>query len=65
MWFDLTGLRILLDAAARAGRAGARVTITNSQPTVPGMLALLNLRDALDTQATITSRSCATPDSAG
>jgi anti-anti-sigma factor len=52
VWFvDLTGLCVLLDAAARAGRAGARVTIPNCPPIVPRMLALLNLRDALDIQA--------------
>ena len=52
VWFvDLAGLRVLLDAAARAGQAGVRVTITNCPPIVPRMLALLNLRDALDIQA--------------
>ena len=52
VWFvDLTGLRVLLDAAARAGQAGARLTITNCPPIVPRMLALLDLRDALDIQA--------------
>ena len=55
VWFvDLTGLRVLLDAADRAGQAGAGVTITNCPPIVPRMLALLNLRDALDIQATPT-----------
>ena len=55
VWFvDLTGLRVLLDAAARAGRAGARVTITNCPPIVPRMLALLKLQDALDIQTSPT-----------
>jgi anti-anti-sigma regulatory factor len=52
VWFvDLAGLRVLLDAAARAGQAGAGVTITNCPPIVTRMLALLDLRDALDIRA--------------
>lgn len=55
VWFvDFTRLVVLLDAAARASQAGARVTIINCPPIVPRMLALLNLRDALDIHAAST-----------
>ena len=51
VWFvDLSGLRVLLDAAARARETGALLTITNCPPLVPRMLALLSLEDALDIQ---------------
>ena len=48
---DLAGLRVLLNAAARARRTGAPLTITNCPPIVPRMLALLKLQPALDIQA--------------
>jgi anti-anti-sigma factor len=52
VWFvDLSGLRVLLEAAARARRTGARLTIANCPPIVPRMLVLLQLVDALDIQA--------------
>ena len=53
VWFvDLSGLRVLLDAAARARETGALLTITNCPPLVPRMLALLSLEHALDIQTT-------------
>jgi anti-anti-sigma factor len=49
VWFvDLTGLRVLLDAAAHAERTGRRLTITNCPPIVPRMLRLLRLAHALE-----------------
>jgi anti-anti-sigma factor len=53
VWFvDLSGLRVLLDAASRARLTGARLTIASCPPIVPRMLELLELRDALDVQRT-------------
>ena len=52
VWFvDFSGLRVLLEAAARARRTGARLTVANCPPIVPRMLALLRLEDALEIQA--------------
>jgi anti-sigma B factor antagonist len=49
VWFvDLSGLRVLLDAAARARRSGSRMTVANCPPIVPRMLRLLGLEDALE-----------------
>ncbi len=52
VWFiDLAGLRVLLDATARARLTGARLTVTNCPPLVAEMLAVLRLEDRLDLQA--------------
>jgi anti-anti-sigma factor len=48
VWFvDLSGLRVLLDAAAHAERIRGRLTITHCPPIVPRMLRLLRLEHAL------------------
>jgi ABC-type transporter Mla MlaB component len=64
VWFiDLAGLRVLLDASARARLAGARLTVTNCPPIVADMLAALRLEDGLDLQAAppvLASRSSGT-----
>jgi anti-anti-sigma regulatory factor len=53
VWFvDLAGVRVLLDAAARARETGARLTITNCPPIVSRMLALLRLEHAVDIKTT-------------
>jgi anti-anti-sigma factor len=52
VWFiDLAGLRVLLDAAARARRTGARMTVATCPPILPRMLRLLRLEDRLELQA--------------
>jgi anti-sigma B factor antagonist len=52
VWFvDFSGLRVLLDAADRARRTGARLTIASCPPLVPRMLALLRLEDRLEIRA--------------
>lgn len=52
VWFvDFAGLRVLLEAADRARQTGASLTIANSPPIVPRMLAELQLQGALDIQA--------------
>ena len=52
VWFiDLAGLRVLLDATARARLTGGRLTVTNCPPILPEMLAVLRLEDRLDLQA--------------
>jgi anti-anti-sigma factor len=48
---DFSGLRVLLEAAARARQSGARLTIANCPPFVQRMLRLLKLQDALEIQA--------------
>ena len=49
LWFiDLTGLRVLLDAAARAERTGRRLIVANAPPIMTRMLGLLGLDDALE-----------------
>lgn len=49
VWFvDLSGLRVLLDAAARARLTGRRLIVASCPPIVPRMLALLELEDALE-----------------
>ena len=51
VWFvDFSGVRVLLEATARARQAGARLTLLNCPPIVPRMLALLRLEDALEIQ---------------
>ena len=64
VWFiDLAGLRVLLDASARARLAGARLTVTNCPPIVADMLAVLRLEGRLDLQApppVLASRSSGT-----
>jgi anti-anti-sigma factor len=43
VWFvDLSGLRVLLDAAAYAELTGGRLTLANCPPIVPRMLRLLD-----------------------
>ena len=52
VWFvDVSGLRVLIDAAAHARRSGRRFVIANCPPIVPRMLNLLRLDGALDAQA--------------
>ena len=52
VWFvDITGLRVLLDAAAHADRGDGRLIIANAPPIVPRMLRLLHLEDALEVPA--------------
>ncbi len=49
VWFiDFSGLRVLLEATARARLTGARLTVAHPPPLVPRMLALLKLQDALE-----------------
>jgi anti-sigma B factor antagonist len=50
---DLSGLRVLLDAAVRARRTGRPLTIANCPPLVPRMLHLLGLSGALDIQSDV------------
>jgi len=50
-FIDLTGLRVLLDAAAHAERTGRRLIVANSPPILPRMLGLLGLDDALEVAA--------------
>ena len=53
VWFvDLTGLRVLLDAAVYAERTGRRLLVANAPPIVPSMLRLLKLEHALEVPAT-------------
>ena len=48
VWFvDVAGLRVLLEATARARSTGGRLTIANCPPIVPRMLRLLKLDGAL------------------
>ena len=47
-FIDLHGLQSLLEAAARARREGARLTVTDSPEILIRILTLLGLRDALD-----------------
>ena len=55
VWFvDFSGLRVLIEATARARQSGARLTIVNCPPIVPRMLALLQLDEPLDVQAAAT-----------
>jgi anti-anti-sigma factor len=52
VWFvDVSGLRVLIDAAAHARRSGRRFALANCPPIVPRMLALLRLDGALDAPA--------------
>ena len=44
---DLSGLRVLVDAAEHATLTGRRLRIDNCPPIVPRMLKLLGLEDAL------------------
>ena len=63
VWFvDFAGLRVLLEAADRARRTGARLTIAGCPPFVPRMLRLLNLQDALEIQAAAPPAAPPTPD---
>jgi anti-sigma B factor antagonist len=45
---DLSGLRVLLDAAAHATRSGGRLIVTRCPPIVPRMLRLLKLEAGLE-----------------
>jgi anti-anti-sigma factor len=50
LWFiDLTGLRVLLAAAADADRTGRRLLVVNAPATLCRMLRVLRLDDALET----------------
>jgi anti-anti-sigma factor len=51
-FIDLTGLQVLLDAAAHAKRTGSRLIVANSPPSLPCMLRLLELDHALEVPAT-------------
>jgi anti-anti-sigma factor len=52
VWFvDLAGLRVLLEATARARHTGALMTVAHYPPMLPRMLRLLGLEDALELQA--------------
>jgi anti-sigma B factor antagonist len=52
VWFvDLSGLRVLLDAAKHATLTGGRLTLANCPPIVPRMLRVLDLEHALEIQA--------------
>lgn len=65
VWFvDLSGLRVLLDAAARAKLTGRRLTLVNCPAIVPRMLQLLKLEDALEIEAARTSAAAVTPSRA-
>ena len=62
VWFvDLAGLRVLLDAAARAELTGGRLTLANCPAIVPRMLGLLKLDDALEIQAARRLPTAVTP----
>jgi anti-sigma B factor antagonist len=57
VWFvDLSGLRVLLDAATRAERTGGRLTIASCPAIVPRMLRLLELDAALEIEAPVVAR---------
>ena len=47
-FIDLHGLQTLLEAAARARREGALLTVTDSPEVLTRIVTLLGLRDALD-----------------
>lgn len=47
-FIDLTGLRVLLDAAASAEHTGRRLIVANPPPILPRVLGLLKLGDALE-----------------
>lgn len=52
VWFvDLSGLRVLLDAAEHARLTGGRLTLASCPPIVPRMLRVLKLENALEIQA--------------
>ena len=52
VWFvDLSGLRVLIDAAAHAKLVGGTLTLANCPPIVPRMLRLLKLDGTLEIQA--------------
>jgi anti-anti-sigma factor len=52
VWFvDVAGLRVLLDAAARARLGGTRMIVAHCPPIVPRMLGLLGLEGALELRA--------------
>lgn len=62
VWFvDLSGLRVLLDAATYAKLTGGRLTLANCPPIVPRMLHLLRLEDALEIQPSLPSPVPVTP----
>jgi anti-anti-sigma factor len=49
LWFvDVTGLRVLVDAAVYARRTGRRLLVANAPPIVPRMLRLLGLEQAIE-----------------
>jgi anti-anti-sigma factor len=49
LWFvDLTGLLVLVRAAAHAERTGRRLIVANAPPIVPRMLHELELDDAFE-----------------
>jgi anti-anti-sigma factor len=49
LWFvDLTGLLVLVHAAAHAQRTGRRLIVANAPPIVPRMLEVLGLDDAFE-----------------
>ena len=48
---DFAGLRVLLDATARARQNGTCLTIANCPRFVPRMLRLLKIQDSLEIQA--------------
>jgi anti-sigma B factor antagonist len=48
---DFSGLRVLLEAAARARQTGTRLTIADCPPFVPRMLRLLKLDAVLEVRA--------------
>lgn len=50
-FIDLTGVRVLLDAAAHADRTGGRLIVANSPPILPRMLRLLKRDHALEVPA--------------
>ena len=49
VWFlDITGLRVLLDAATYADHTGRRLLVANAPPVLRRMLRLLKLEHALE-----------------
>ena len=65
VWFlDVAGLRVLVDAAADAERAGRRLLVANAPSILRRMLRLLQLEHALEAPAlpmpARTARRCAT-----
>jgi anti-anti-sigma factor len=49
LWLlDLSGLRVLLDAAGYAERTGRRLLVANAPPILPRMLRVLGAEDALE-----------------